>query len=295
MEDDPATVLRRFNRSFTPRIGVLDESFLGTGRPLAAARMLFEIGLEDGTIVRSLRRRLDADSGYVSRLLRSLEGEGLIEVRDDPGDGRRRIARLTDAGRCAWDELDRRSDAIAADLLEPLTTAQTTRLVEALETVDRLLGCSSIVTEMVDPSSVLADHARRRYFAELDERFRDGFDATDDSADERSRMAPPRGAFLVLLDDGVVVGCGGLHRLDGGPAEIKRMWLDPRLRGLGMGRRLLADLESAARDLGCSDVVLDTNDVLTEAIAMYRAAGYEPTERYNDNPYADLWFRKQLS
>ncbi|MGA9275970.1 bifunctional helix-turn-helix transcriptional regulator/GNAT family N-acetyltransferase [Ilumatobacter sp.] len=297
MNDDPVAVLRGFNRSFTARIGVLDESFLGTGRPLAVARLLFEIGIggDDGAVpVHVLRERLGADSGYVSRLLRQLESDDLIELHDDPTDGRRRIAHLTDVGREAWNDLDRRSDRVAADLLSPLTTDQTTRLAAALRTADGLMRCSSIVTEVVDPDAELADGARRRYFDELDRRFRDGFDVAGDSAEERSRMAPPHGAFLVLVDDGDVVGCGGVHRLDGRVAEIKRMWLDPGLRGLGMGRRLLGDLESAARDLGCGEVVLDTNDALTTAIAMYRGAGYEPTERYNTNPYADLWFRKRL-
>lgn len=153
----------------------------------------------------------------------------------------------------------------------------------------------SIVSEVVDPSSEAADTARRRYFEELDDRFRNGFDALGDTAAERDRMAAPHGAFVVLRDGDDVVGCGGVHRLDDDRAEIKRMWIDRSRRGMGLGRRLLADLEAAARDLGCREVLLDTNDALTEAIAMYRTAGYEAIDRYNDNPYADLWFRKVLA
>lgn len=294
MELDPVAVLRRFNRTFTPRIGVLDESFLGTGRPLAAARMLFEIGLHDGVAVQMLREKLGSDSGYVSRLLRNLEGDGLIELQEDPADGRRRVAHLTERGRAEWDELDRRSDDIAHELLDAFTPAQAGRLAGALDQAQRLLRCASIEARVVPPSSRSAETARRRYFEELHDRFRDGFAASDDSPAERDRMAAPHGAFLVLEDGAEIVGCGGVYRVGEDTAEIKRMWLDRSLRGLGMGRRLLSELESSARDLGCLEVVLDTNEVLTEAIAMYRSAGYRPTERYNDNPYAHLWFRKTL-
>ncbi|WP_040495502.1 GNAT family N-acetyltransferase [Ilumatobacter nonamiensis] len=167
-------------------------------------------------------------------------------------------------------------------------------MAPARDDAERLQRLSAIVTEVVDPSSERAETARQSYFDELDRRFPSGFDAPDDSAAERDRMRAPHGAFLVLLDDDDVVGCGGIQRLDDRVAEIKRMWLDGSLRGLGMGHRLLRDLESTVRELGYAEVVLDTNAVLTEAIAMYRAAGYEPTERYNDNPYAQLWFRKTL-
>ncbi len=296
MPDDPVAVLRRFNRSFTPRIGVLDESFLGSGRLLAAARLLFEIGLSDaGVTVQALRERLDADSGYISRLLRRLEAEGLVELHDDPDDGRRRIARLTDAGGDEWRELDRRSDEIAQGVLASLSADQAARLAEALDTADRLLRCSSITSEVVDPAGELAERALRMYFDELDRRFDGGFDAVDDSPAERESMRAPRGAFVVLVEGESLVGCGGVSRFDEETAEIKRMWLDPSVRGLGLGRRLLGELESIARNLGCRTVLLDTNDSLEVAISMYHAAGYEPCERYNANPYADHWFRKPLS
>ncbi len=109
------------------------------------------------------------------------------------------------------------------------------------------------------------------------------------------RCAAPRGSFLVVRSDGAAAGCGGVRRLDDGVAEIKRMWIDPDWRGLGLGRRLLARLEAGGRALGCGRVVLDTNEVLSEAITLYERAGYRAIERYNDdNPYAQRWFGKSL-
>lgn len=97
-----------------------------------------------------------------------------------------------------------------------------------------------------------------------------------------------------MRSDDATLGCGGLQRLDDRTAEIKRMWIHPDWRGLGLGGRLLARLEAAARGLGRSRVVLDTNETLTEAITMYERAGYHPIDRYNDNPYAHHWFAKDL-
>jgi ribosomal protein S18 acetylase RimI-like enzyme len=109
-------------------------------------------------------------------------------------------------------------------------------------------------------------------------------------------MAPPTGVFLVARTvDGVVAGCGGVQSHVGDTAEIKRMWIDPASRGAGVGRRLLGELEARCRRLGYARIVLDTNATLVEAIAMYESAGYRPTERYNDNPYAQRWFVKELA
>lgn len=295
METDHIAALRRFNRSFTPRIGVLDESFLGTGRPLAAARLLFDIGLGAGNVgVFELRRRLGADSGYFSRLLRSLEDDGLIMMHADPDDGRRRIPGLTAVGERAWHDLDRRSNELAHGVLEPLSSAQRSELMTALAVADRLLRLSTISMMVVDPASQRARDAMQEYFDELGARFTNGFDVGDDYDAELARMAAPDGAFVVVDDDGTTSGCGGLQRIDDQTVEVKRMWLCPSLRGLGLGKRLLAQLETLAQELGYDTVVLDTNAVLVEAIAMYESVGYESIERYNTNPYAQRWFRKTL-
>jgi DNA-binding MarR family transcriptional regulator/GNAT superfamily N-acetyltransferase len=285
--------LRRFNRAFTQRIGVLDESFLGSGRPLGPSRLLFEIGTE-GADLASLRARLGLDSGYVSRMLRSLEDEGLVEVRADPADSRRRRLLLTAAGLAEWERLDTRSEEAAATLLAPLAAARRAELADALAVAERLLRAATLRFERAPLDHPHARVALDRYFAELDHRFPEGFDPGAHDEDPATFSAPD-GIFLVAVDDDRPAGCGGICRIDATTAEIKRMWVGPEVRGAGVGRRLLAALEDAAVDLGYSAVVLDTNAELTEAIAMYESSGYRPVARYNDNRYAQRWFAKPLT
>jgi DNA-binding MarR family transcriptional regulator/GNAT superfamily N-acetyltransferase len=294
---DEVAALRRFNRSYTQRIGVLADSYLDTGRPLGPSRLLFEIGSSGaGARVADLRRRLGLDSGYLSRLLRRLERESLVTVDRDAVDGRQRVVRLSPAGRREWRRLDRRSQTLARRLVTPLTDRQRTELAAALATADRLLRAATVGFDTVDPGSPAARYALERYFAELDDRFPSGFDPGDHRAadSEAAALRPPGGAFLVVRSDDAVVGCGGVLRVDDETAEVKRMWVDPEWRGLGLGRRLLAKLEAVARDLGYARVVLDTNETLLEAIAMYERAGYRSIARYNDNPYAQRWFAKDM-
>lgn len=297
MADTPApdvSALRTFNRSFTQRIGVLDDSFLQSGRPLAEARLLFEIGT-DGASILELRHRLGLDSGYLSRLLRELERDRLVTAVPDPDDARRRLVRLTASGRSAWTELDRRSDELATGLLEPLSDDQRRRLDEALRSADRLLRVATLTFDVIDPRSDDALEAMAAYFAELAVRFTDGFDPGDTLTADAPAMRAPTGSFLVARSDGSVAACGGVQRHDDTTGEIKRMWVHPDWRGAGVGRRMLTHLETRVAALGYTNVVLDTNDSLTEAITMYQRAGYRPIERYNDNPYAKCWFAKSLA
>lgn len=147
--------------------------------------------------------------------------------------------------------------------------------------------------EVVDPESSDALASMRAYFAELDDRFPTGFEPGDTLVADAPGFRPPEGAFLVAYSDGVAVACGAVQRLENGMAEIKRMWVAPAWRGRGLGKRLLAELEAHAVTIGNGIIRLDTNSVLTTAIAMYRAAGYVEIERYNDNPFARHWFEKQ--
>ncbi len=291
---DVIDTVRAFNRSYTRRIGVLSDSYLGAGRPLGPSRLLFELGAGPRR-VRELRRQLDLDSGYLSRMLGQLTGEGLVAVEPDTSDRRQRVARLTPAGRRAWQRLDRRSAQAAAALVAPLPPARRAELAGALATAERLLRVATAAVETVPAGSAEARDAVAQYFGELDRRFPGGFDpGAGGAAADVDAMAPPGGAFLVARSEGEVLACGGLQRVDATTAEIKRMWVRTDCRGSGLGGRLLRELEAAARRAGHRRVLLDTNGVLVEAIAMYERAGYGRVERYNDNPYAQHWFAKDL-
>jgi DNA-binding MarR family transcriptional regulator/GNAT superfamily N-acetyltransferase len=291
---DEIEQVRRFNRLVTQRVGALNDHFLARDRPLGQARLLWEIGLRDGADVRELRSRLDLDSGYVSRLLRSLEADGLVAVKPSDADRRVRVATLTGAGRRERAVLDERADDAAAELLDPLSADQRRRLVSAMKEVDRLLTAGQATIEVVDPDHEHARYCRDAYYAELDRRFEHGHDPASGIPAEGDQLRPPAGQLLVAYLRGDPVGCGALRLPPGAPATIKRMWIADSVRGLGLGRRLLAELESRAAAAGHEEVRLETNRALTEAIAMYRSAGYEEVAPFNDEVHAHHWFTKRL-
>ena len=285
--------VRRFNRTVTQRVGALHDRYLARDRPLGASRLLWEIG-EDGCDVRTLRGRLELDAGYVSRLLRGLEDAGLVEVVSSQRDRRVRAARLTGEGRAERRLLDRRSDALAASLLEPLSPAQRDELVQAMSSVERLLSAALVRVDVVDPADDGARACLGAYFAELDQRFDTGFDPSLSLFPDVSDMRPPRGLFVVARLHGDAIGCGGIKWSRNAPAYIKRMWVAPAARGVSLGRRLLRELESLAVAHGETAVQLETNRALVEAISMYRSSGYVEVPPFNDEPYAHHWFQKPL-
>jgi DNA-binding MarR family transcriptional regulator len=285
--------VRRFNRLIAQRVGALDDHYLARDRSLGEARLLWEIDGE-GRDVRSLRSELDLDSGYVSRLLRSLERDGLVTVGSKDSDRRVRVARLTPAGEAERALLDRRSDALAGSFLERLSDRQRTRLVEAMTEVERLLTAALVEVAPTDPSRPHARHCLRAYFAELDRRFDAGFDADRSIRAADDELRPPAGVLLVATLRAAPIGCAALKLHGDAPAEVKRMWVAESARGLGVGRRLLCDAESYAAEHGARVLRLETNRSLVEAINLYRSAGYLEVEAFNEEPYAHHWFEKTI-
>jgi DNA-binding MarR family transcriptional regulator/GNAT superfamily N-acetyltransferase len=293
MEADLISQVRRFNRTVTQRAGALDDAFLARGRPLGQARVLWEIG-PDGCDVRRLRARLDLDSGYLSRLLRALEDDGLITIEPSGADRRVRTARLTAPGLAERAVLDQLSDDAATAILEPLSAGQRHRLVTAMTEVERILMASAIQIAGCDPRHPDARFCMRAYFAELAERFDTGFDPGRSISADDHELTPPAGLFLLATLHGEPVGCGAVKFHSGTPAEVKRMWAASAVRGLGLGRRLLTELEAHAAAAGARTLRLETNRTLSEAIGLYRAVGYREVPAFNDEPYAHHWFEKSL-
>lgn len=284
--------VRSFNRLVTRRIGALGDDYLGRGRPLAESRVLFEIG-RDGAGVRDLRARLSLDSGYLSRLLRSLEAQGLVASQRAPDDGRARHLKLTRKGLREVDALDRRSQDFAASLLAPLGAAQRERMIAAMAEVERGMRASAVSIAPEDPRGTDARACVEAYFRELAARFEGGFDPVRGGPTDDAGFEPPAGLFLVARLDGQAVGCGALRATGRGVGEIKRMWVAASARGLGIAQRMIDALERHAAGAGLDRLQLDTNRSLHEARALYARNGYREIARYNDNPYADFWFEKK--
>lgn len=294
MDSAMVSQVRRFNRLVTQRVGALSDRFLARDRPLGEARVLWEIG-PNGRDLRSLRAQLGLDSGYLSRLLQSLQVAGMVTVGSKASDKRVRTAHLTPAGTAERAVLDQRSDDLAESLLAPLTPSQQARLVAAMADVERLLTAAMVEMAPIDPAHPAARHCLHAYFAELNSRFEVGFDPARSISAVEDELRPPAGLFVLVSMHTSPIGCGALKFHDDQPAEIKRMWVDESARGLGVGRRLLGELEAAAAAHGATAVRLETNQTLVEAISLYRSAGYTEVAAFNDEAYAHHWFEKRIS
>jgi len=291
MDTNQVRQVRSFNRTVSQRIGALKDNFLNRDRPLGEARLLYEIG-RDGAEVRNLRARLELDSGYVSRLLRSLERQGLVKARPAANDGRVRRVRLTRKGLREVTELDRRSDAFARSVLAPLSAAQRDRLIAAMAEIERLMRASAVQIKAEAPDSADARLCLEEYFRELADRFKTGFDPAKSISANADELTPPAGVLVIARLGGQPIGCGALKMKDRNIGELKRMWVRTDARGLGVGRRILETLETLAREFGLGTLRLETNRTLKEAQALYRKCGYVEVEPFNDEPYAHHWFEK---
>lgn len=291
MPDDTLARIRRFNRTVTRETGALQQSFLGRGRPLGAARVLWAIGAE-GRDVADLRAELSLDSGLLSRLLRGLEREALVKVAPDPADLRRRRATLTGAGLAEHAEYDRLNDAMAGTMLSRSRNQKA--FLAAMDLVAITLNADRITIAPADPEGAAARACLSAYFLLLTERIPGVTSAhVPDPDPEAGHYRPPEGALLLAWCDGLPIACVSLKTLEPGTGEVKRLWVDPAARGMGLARRLMRAVEDQARSLGLLRLKLDTNAALTEAIALYEGSGWTPTEAYSGFP-ATHWFWKPL-
>jgi DNA-binding MarR family transcriptional regulator/predicted N-acetyltransferase YhbS len=292
MFQDPVSRLRRFNRAVVREAGALDTSFLGRGRPLGAARVLHLVRPE-GTDVALIRQRLDLDSGLMSRFLRALEREGLIETQPDPADRRRGIARLTATGQvevAAYESLN--NDR--ADRILTRAGSRADEVLAAMDLIATLLNRDQVEIRTADPDAPEALECLKAYFDELAARV-PGFDEKSFTLPDPGAASyrPPRGCFLVAWSDGMPVACVSMRPFDDTTGEIKRLWVHASARGQGLSRRMMQAVEAEARAIGFTALKLDTNSALGEAIALYRASGWTEIAPYTTAP-ADTWLGKPL-
>ena len=292
MNKDNIARFRRFNRSVTSEVGALDDSFLDRGRSLGSARVLNAIGIGYEN-VSDLRGFLKLDTGLLSRLLRGLEAEGLVVTTQNPTDKRGRIARHTPKGQQEFEIYEQLSNARAAEMLSRHKHAE--RILEAMDVVTVAMSHDQIVIEETDYASDIADVCLKAFASELGARLGITFDLKKAGDPDLSQMKHPHGTFVVARLGDMPIGCVGVKGNGTDTAEIKRLWIAPAARGFGLARRLMSTAEDAARNLGIDVLRLDTNSALSEAVALYHATGWIEIDRFNDDPYPDVFFEKNVN
>lgn len=277
--------VRRFNRFFTRRIGVLREGLLHSPYSLAEARVLFEVAHGEGLTASDLVRDLGLDPGYLSRILARFEGRGLLERVPSGADGRRRLLRLTAAGEGAFSELDRRSRDEVAGMLEGLSEEHQRRFLDATRTIEQVLGdddpspepCLLRRHEPGDMGWVVQRHGEL-YSREYgwDERFealvaRIVADFVDGQDPERERC-------WIAEANGNRVGCAFVVRQSDEVAKLRLLLVEPEARGMGLGARLVEECVRFARERNYRKLVLWTNNVLHSARRIYEEQGFKLVE-----------------
>jgi DNA-binding MarR family transcriptional regulator/GNAT superfamily N-acetyltransferase len=294
--------MRSFNRFYTRRIGVLEESLLGSGLTLSQARLVFELGRRAEWTASGIATELGLDPGYVSRLLAGLEKGGLIQRRASPTDGRQAIVSLTAKGRECFDDVDRRSTNDVAAVLKTLWPGDRRRLLSAMSTIESLLGAGAPppVPYVLRPPrpgdiGVVVSRHGALYAEEYgwDETF-EGFCAEIAGAFIKSFDAR-RECCWIAEREGVVVGAVFLVKgPDEATAKLRLLYVEPGARRLGIGRRLVEECSRFARTAGYRRIVLWTNSILISARRIYEAAGYrlvksEPHHSFGQDLVGETW------
>jgi DNA-binding MarR family transcriptional regulator/GNAT superfamily N-acetyltransferase len=306
LEQEVAAV-RAFNRFWTRQIGVLQAGLTGTPWSLTEARVLYELAHADRAVdLADLRRELDLDSGYVTRVMGRLRDAGVVATERSAADGRRQVVSLTDRGREEFAQLDQRSSAAAAALLSGLPEGERRRLVDALATARDALAGPASPHETPKPRAWVLREPRagdlgwmvaanaRVYAAQY------GWDASYEAlvtrivADFAADHDPTRERAWIAELDGEPVGGVLCVRRDDDTAQLRILLVEPRARGLGIGARLVAECIDFARRAGYARMVLWTNDVLTAARRIYEAAGFtlvaeEPHHSFGHDLVGQTW------
>jgi DNA-binding MarR family transcriptional regulator/GNAT superfamily N-acetyltransferase len=272
--------IRAFNRFYTARIGVLRDGLLATAHPLTEARVLFELGQADAVDAADLRRALEIDAGYLSRLLGRLEEQGLVARERSATDARRQRVALTARGRKAYATLDARSAAEIGALLDGLSEADRRRLLESMRTVREVLDGAPRPAPFVLRAPGPGDFGWvvQRHGALYAEEY--GWDQSFEAlvarvvADYAERHDPGRESAWIAEVSGRPVGCVFCVRRDERTAQLRLLLVEPDARGMGVGGRLVAECVGFARRAGYAEIVLWTNDVLVQARRLYQRAGF---------------------
>jgi DNA-binding MarR family transcriptional regulator/GNAT superfamily N-acetyltransferase len=271
--------VRRVSRFYTRVIGVLQDGLLHSGFSLTEGRVLYELAQRAGVTATELGRELDIDPGYLSRILQRLERDGLLARVPSPADRRQGLLSLTRAGHDAFAPLDARSREEVAELLSPLADPAQAAVVAAMGRIESLLGNPQSPPWLLrqhrpgDIGWVVSRHGAL-YAGEY------GFDARFEALVARvageflTEHDPPRERCWIAECDGVNVGSVFLVRKSDDEAKLRLLLVEPAARGLGIGRRLVAECIGFARAAGYRRITLWTNELLVAARAIYQQAGF---------------------
>jgi len=284
--DARVEAIRRFNRLYTRKIGVLHQDYLHSPLTLAQVRVLYEAHRDPPPAAAELARDLDLDAAYLSRLLKGFERQGLVRRVAAAADGRKSLVALTARGRRTLDALQNRSRAEVAALLAPLSAAAQDRLVGAMRTIEQVLdGEASARPAYVlrphqpgDMGWVVAQHGL--YYAN-----EYGWDITFEAHVAGivqhfvEHFDPARERCWIAERDGQTVGSVFLVKKSAAIAKLRLLIVDPSARGLGIGRRLVDECTRFARQAGYRKITLWTNSILDAARHTYETAGYRMVHR----------------
>jgi DNA-binding MarR family transcriptional regulator/GNAT superfamily N-acetyltransferase len=279
-DDAAVAAVRGFNRFYTNVIGLLRGKYLETPYSLTEARLLFELAQRDASEVTDLRRVVDIDAGYLSRILARFEADGLITRQRSAADGRRQVIQLTGAGRSVVAGLDARSAEQTRDMLAAVYHHDQRRLLEAMRVITETL------TGSPQPRGFLLRPPRpgdmgwvvQRNAAVYAEEF--GWDSSYEAlvarivADYVDHRDPDAEAAWIAEVDSTPAGCVFCVRENATTARLRLLLVEPWARGLGIGSRLVTEVLRFARQTGYSQLTLWTNDVLADARRIYQRAGF---------------------
>ncbi len=273
--------VRGFNRFYTRQIGLLEEGLLKSEFSLTEVRVLYELAHSDGLTAAGLGRDLGLDAGYLSRLLKKLEGRGFLTRRPSTDDARQSVLGLTTLGREAFSPLNQASQDEVAALLDRLVAGDREKLVKAMRTIQQLLGGLPddkvpYILRMHQPGDMgwITHRQAVLYHQEY------GWDETYEAL-----IAEIMSTFIKQFDSryerawiaerlGEIVGSVFLVRKSEEVAKLRLLYVEPSARGLGIGRRLVDECIQFARGKGYKTLTLWTNDVLVSAGRIYNAAGF---------------------
>lgn len=278
--------VRHFNRFFTRHIGVLREGLLHSPYSLTEARVLYELAHHDDLTATALGRELGLDQGYLSRILARFDQLGLIDRVRDEADGRQRLLRLTSIGYEAFAPLNQRARDEVAELLAELGEAEQQRLLEAMETIENLFHdglkyAEPIVLRPHEPGDMgWVIHRHGVLYAQeygWDERFEAL--VAQICADFINHFQPERERCWIAEMNGEAVGSVFVVQASETDAKLRMLLVEPKARGMGLGKRLVQECIRFARRVGYQRMILWTNDVLIEARSIYEKAGFHCIER----------------